>query len=167
LLSLSYEIYIENEHKDSLGTPLIIYLENIKELENSTDDNKSLDIKENIYAKLYEQYIKDNNITVYNVDNYVTFGKKNVKINGIKMYQLFIRDNQVLRFVVRTRCIDNDNTNFYLNFKVYLDYKNLRYAIEPIDNNIEDLKNVNLKSDIKEIENRGKNTYKYVNVDAE
>ena len=30
LLSLSYEIYIENEHKDSLGTPLIISLENIK-----------------------------------------------------------------------------------------------------------------------------------------
>ena len=40
MLALSYEIYIENEHKDSLGTPLIISLENIKN--NFNDEYKKI-----------------------------------------------------------------------------------------------------------------------------
>ncbi len=39
-IKLNYEIYLENEFKDSLGTPLVIYLENIKT--NSESEYKSI-----------------------------------------------------------------------------------------------------------------------------
>ena len=43
-IKLNYEIYLENELKDSLGTPLIIYLENIKN-KSQTDYNKMIESK--------------------------------------------------------------------------------------------------------------------------
>ena len=44
-IKLNYEIYFENEFKDSLGTPLIIYLENIKK-------NSELEYKNIIESKI-------------------------------------------------------------------------------------------------------------------
>ena len=44
-IKLNYEIYFENEFKDSLGTPLIIYLENIK-------NNSELEYKNIIESKI-------------------------------------------------------------------------------------------------------------------
>ena len=43
-IKLNYEIYLENELKDSLGTPLIIYLENIKN-KSQIDYNKIIESK--------------------------------------------------------------------------------------------------------------------------
>ena len=43
-IKLNYEIYLENEHKNSLGTPLIIYLENIKK-NSESEYNKIIESK--------------------------------------------------------------------------------------------------------------------------
>ena len=43
-IKLNYEIYLENELKDSLGTPLIIYLENLKN-NSQIDYNKIIESK--------------------------------------------------------------------------------------------------------------------------
>ena len=43
-ITLNYEIYLENEFKDSLGTPLIIYLDNIKK-NNESEYKKIIESK--------------------------------------------------------------------------------------------------------------------------
>ena len=50
LLSLSYEIYIENEHKDSLGTPLIISLDNIEK--NSPEAYKKISESKSLMVRI-------------------------------------------------------------------------------------------------------------------
>ena len=116
---------------------------------------------EYIYNQLSDNYITENNITLDNLEKKINLDESNPDINIVDMLELRVRDNQVLRFVLRAKYLDDKNSEQFLNCILYMDYLNLTYSIEPIDNNITDLSTMNLNTEMEEVSKNKNNTYTY------
>lgn len=125
---------------------------NIERLSNA-------DLRKKAYDRLTKDYIDKNDIDT-NISEKLRMPYTSFTINVEKMMQYAIKGNQVLRFAVRLNIKDEMENKKNSSFIVYLDYENLSYAIEPIGN--VDIENLDLKSEISEIEKCINNTYTYV-----
>lgn len=135
------------------------YMYNIFELDEEDSEKTTEEIRTTIYNTLNIKYIKENDITTDNIEEYVRLDDCESFIGIRTMMQLNIEDNNVMRYVARCMVTNTEEKIIYLNFIVYLDYSNLTFAIEPIENNITDLTTVNLNSNITEVDKNNDNGY--------
>lgn len=140
------------------------YLIDIQSLKDEDEDLEKISYYQKVkkvYDQLNKGYIKENGITLNNVTKYIDIENSDPDINVIDMLELVVKDNQVIRFALRAKTLNSQGNEIYLNFIVYMDYLNLIYAIEPIDNDIIDLTEVNLNRDIDEVPKNENNKYTY------
>lgn len=142
------------------------YLNNIYDLSKVKSKFEDVWLKK-IYNELSENYIKKNNINLKNLKEFLDLENpySNVTVVGLLEYQKKENENieRILRYAVHTVCIQNKEIE-YLNFIVYLDYENLTFAIEPIDNTIMDLNTVDLSENLSEIKKNGDNEYNLMQI---
>ena len=132
------------------------YINGIKKLQKEdTEENRK-----NVYNKLSSSYTSENNITLDNVSN-IGIKEGSYFAGIIRMFQLNVSNNYVMRYAARTMFLDNDDKVHYFDFIVYLDYANLSFAVEPISENNDDLSKVNLKKKIENIDENDYNKYSY------
>lgn len=117
--------------------------------------------KRKVYNQLSEKYIEKNNITFENLNKYIEINNDNMFINIVEMLQFNIENNNIIRYVLKGRFLNEKEEIYYSNFIVYLDYSNLTYAIEPVDSNITDLSKIDISSNIEEILENENNKYQY------
>ena len=79
-----------------------------------------------IYNLLDSNYIRENNITINNINQYVESNKLNINFNIEKMYEML--NERVYQYVVYIRT----NENSKLCFLISLDTQNLTYMIIPV-----------------------------------
>lgn len=137
------------------------------DIESQNDDNKQLesvtftemDKKEAIYSVLDKEYIDKKGISLDNLYNFVTEVKGNVKFIPVKMNML---DNgKVQKFCVYGIILKEGNI-IYSYIIVNLDYYNMTYSIEPIEENkYKDINEIELINEKDKIEVNEYNSYIY------
>lgn len=135
-------------------------MDSLKEKSNDTD-------KQKIYDQLSRKYIKENKITLNNIEDYVKQYSNKSFSNIEKMMQFQIEGNNIMRFVAKALFYDENKNIYYSNFIVYLDYINLTYFIQPVSDEITDISQVTLKDDVEIIEENKNNKYNYEVVTTE
>ena len=78
-----------------------------------------------------------------------------------QMYQYFVQNNNVMRFVVHALFANQNKDTKYYNYIIYIDFKNLTYNVEKADDVINNLDSLNLNKKIDSIEKNGKNDFEY------
>ena len=121
-----------------------------------SNDNKISTIN-----KLNSEYVKNNNVNINNLQDVIKLDIKNPKVEVVNMLELKVKNNQILRYVVRFKYLNNQNETKYYNCIVCLDFRNVTFCVEPIDSNIEDLTTVNLDFDINSIPENEYNKYTF------
>lgn len=122
---------------------------------------KEDEIKENIYNLLSEVYIKNNDITIKNLYNYINTTKENTSIIPIKIYKV-TKDEQsnVQNYKVSALSIETYNKQkfIYLYFIVNIDEKNSTFSVEPVKDE-EELENMKIDYTIESINQKGNNIF--------
>ena len=99
-----------------------------------------------IYNLLDSNYIRENNITINNINQYVESNKLNINFNIEKMYEML--NERVYQYVVYIRT----NENSKLCFLISLDTQNLTYMIRPVQYiEYDNLKKEDIYENIEEI----------------
>ena len=145
----------------SIKNTISKFISDVAVLNKTTDKTKYNVLLKKIYSQLSKKYINKNNITKENVDNWVYKDIDDISFKIVDMLELKIENNQVYRYVVRTRFERNNGEEYYLNFIFYLDYLSRTYSIEPIDNNIIDLTTVDLKTEMKDVPKNEYNVFHF------
>lgn len=124
------------------------------------------EIKKIQYSLLSKKYIKNNNITVDNVRDYIDNIKENVVFIPLEMKVL--RGSIVDKYIVKGFLKDYDN-----NFKnevyiiVNLDGVNKTFSIEPLNNSYKDLEEIETQNENELIEKSEYNQYVDVKISNE
>lgn len=132
------------------------YLNDVSNLQKESSEEK----KQKVYNQVSEKYIKENNISLDNIENYSKIKENLSFFTVVKMVQLQIENNGIIRFGSHVLFLDGNDIE-YLDFIVYLDYWNLTYSIEPVSNGITGLSKVDLTSNIETISENTNNKYTY------
>lgn len=132
------------------------YLNDVNNLQKESSEGK----RQKVYNQLSEKYIQENNISLDNIENYSKTKENLSFFTVVKMVQLQIENNGIIRFGSHVLFLDGNDVE-YLNFIVYLDYWNLTYSIEPVRDGITDLNKVDLTSNIQTISENSDNKYTY------
>lgn len=115
-----------------------------------------------IYNLLDSNYIRENNITINNINQYVESNKLNINFNIEKMYEML--NERVYQYVVYIRT----NENSKLCFLISLDTQNLTYMIRPVQYiEYDNLKKEDIYENIEEIKENENNVYDYTRISNE
>ena len=130
-----------------------VVVEEIEDAQEMEYSNTKEPIKQTTYFYTIQDCVKK---YLKNINEY------NNLINILDVLQLNVKNSNVIRFALRAVYVDEQLQMQYFNCIVYLDYNNLTYLIEPIDNNITDLQKVDLNKNINEIKVDDNNKFVYI-----
>ncbi|MBP3256177.1 MAG: hypothetical protein J6M60_06820 [Clostridia bacterium] len=141
---------------NSLNSELYLYRDD----ENNLKKYSDREINEILIQYLSKDYIKENNITVDNLNNYVkTFDtNQQVEIFNMKSSNGDITNTYAVHGVT----LDLDyQIGSEFKFYVVLDKKNKTFSIEPMNQSINDIDSIEVKNKDEEIESNSVNTTSY------
>ena len=136
--------------------------------DNKSDSNSYLEIHTNeekyeyIYNILLEDYKKNNNITLSNINEYISITNEPLNFTALDMNSISYDNTRIYGIYGR---IEKENTNElvgYEYFKLVLDIENMTYAIEPI-NNCNDINEIDM-SEVQSIPKTQRNAFNYLKI---
>lgn len=113
--------------------------------------------EETIYNSLSENYIKNNNITINNIYNYVNVISEKNTVIPIKIDKISNESSNVQTYKVKSMVISTNNKeNYsYMYVLINIDSNNKTFSVEPV----KDENNTKVENDITTIEKKDVNIY--------
>lgn len=134
--------------------------------DESGNQQKFVNEDEKILNVLSEEYINENNITKENVSNYIQKLDKDVFFIPLQMNS--VNSDDMYKYAVSGYITDLDY-NFIENvaFIVNLDIGNLTYSIEPINEEFDNIKDIQLNITVDSIAENEDNIVQYITTNTE
>lgn len=130
------------------------------------NSQKFVNEDEKILNVLSTEYIAKNNITMNNLNNYIEKLDKDVFF--IPLQTNYLKNGYMYKYAVLGYITDFDyNVIKNISLIVNLDITNLTYSVEPVDIEINNIKDIELTSTLDSIEKNDDNVFRYISTNAE
>lgn len=152
------QIYVDRLNKNNF-----IYYEMNEDGEYAKSSN--IVQEEMIYNLLSENYIKNNNITINNIYNYINIISEKKTVIPIKIDKVTDESSNVQTYMVKSIVISTNNKEnyYYMYILINIDSNNTTFSIEPV----KEENNTKIENNIITIENKDLNTYNSVSLSNE
>lgn len=141
-----YRAYISARNCINKYLKKIYYAKHPELVENESDPESTEEIKAAIIDMLYKPYIEENNINANNLLNHVYDVDENYFIDILDMREIL--DTRIQTYYIYGEI--GGNQKIYL--VLYVDDYNAVFAIQPIDEQYNNIDEINIKKEINEIE---------------
>lgn len=154
----SYRSYIAAQNCIDKYLKKIYYANNPELVENESDPETNEEIRQAIIDMLYVPYIQENNINITNVLDYVYEVDENYSINMLDMREII--DERIQTYYIYGTISNNQSVYLVL----YVDEYNATFAIQPLNEQYNNIDEINVRKTISEIASSYNNQTMYSEV---
>lgn len=154
----SYRSYIAAQNCIDKYLKKIYYANNPELVENESDPETNEETRQAIIDMLYTPYIQENNINITNVLDYVYEVDENYSINMLDMREII--DERIQTYYIYGTISNNQSVYLVL----YVDEYNATFAIQPLNEQYNNIDEINVRKTIDEIASTYNNQTMYSEV---
>ena len=164
--SVNNDIATLSQNENNQITDTNETVNNTVQFRETEDGEQELEVLD--YNTLIEVTNKISFYTVQDcIEQYLNIKETDTKLYIIKMYEYHTEKDTMQKYLARAMRVDPNNTVNYLNFVVYIDFTEMIYEVENIDNNITDISTVDLSKYNKKLDKDKAKQCKYINLTTE
>lgn len=163
--SVNNDIATQSQNENNQITDTNETVNNTVQFRKTDDGEQELEVLD--YNTLVEVTNKISFYTVQDcIEQYLNIKDSDTSLYVVKMYEYHTENDTMQKYLARAMRVDPNNTVSYLNFIVYIDFTEMIYEVESIDNTITDLNTIDLSKYNKKLDKDKSSKCSYVYLDT-